>query len=86
MIIQFILNLTKDVIGYAQLCDYNKSTLHVFIIFIVRGVSNDDVHGLNPSTSNYNVIYIYIYSFYAKKISNVMLMHLSFKFLFIYLL
>lgn len=61
MIIQFILNLTKDVIGYAQLCDYNKSTLHVFIIFIVRGVSNDDVHGLNPSTSNYNVIYIYIF-------------------------
>ena len=67
-----IIHLTKDVITLAQLRDYNNSTLRVFIIYIVLSVSNDDIHGLNPPTSNYRCniyiyIYIYIYSFYAKK-------------------
>ena len=62
-----IIHLTKDVITLAQLRDYNNSTLRVFIIYIVLSVSNDDIHGLNPPTSNYRYnIYIYIY-IYAKK-------------------
>ena len=71
-----IIHLTKDVITLAQLRDYNNSTLRVFIIYIVLSVSNDDIHGLNPPTSNYRYnIYIYIY-IYAKKQKNpcVMLM------------
>ena len=66
-------------ITLAQLRDYNNSTLRVFIIYIVLSVSNDDIHGLNPPTSNYLYnIYIYIYAKKKKKNPCVMLMLLFF--------
>ena len=80
----FTLYLTKDVITLAQLRDYNNSTLRVFIIYIVLSVSNDDIHGLNPPTSNYRYnmcIYIYIY---AKKKKKIPVLRLCFFFFFNY--
>ena len=69
-------------ITLAQLRDYNNSTLRVFIIYIVLSVSNDDIHGLNPPTSNYRYnMYIYIYL--CKKKKKIPVLRLCFFFFFL---